>query len=589
MRISWRWRKMKTNRCLILFIIIMLGIGHIGWSAVDDSLKRARQYADMALFGQAASYYESYISEKPNKRDVRVELAFAYMKLERYDDAVRVLEEEINRFSGVYEAYILLGAVYFAQGRLEESADSSRMVAAEIEEKLMRRQSARRYASRDAQQRALNKMAKQTKNLGVPYFILGLHQKKLGAYPEAEGYLRMAQRAGYDAVACNIHLIDIELQRKDWLSARNKADAALVLLGRYAELYFLKGYAAYRMEEKFEAEECFQLASEIKPYFDEAVKNWAKLLMQDLKYEKAQVLLQRVYKLKPYDLQSGFLLESAAEKKPSPSISTLTKDFVDESEILYRYTFHSNLEFVLTAVNSTFMSQLRAGNLADAAGYLSAFLKLHKTSPDLNYNLALIYNIRELPGLALEYASRSTELKENYKEAFDLIGNVFFKFKDYENSLLYYRKVMSLDPKDPMSHHNLGMVYFSQKKYAQAEQSFRQAIENEKASRKAEKKTRRSKKGLQVYLTVTTRTVAFESHKALGNIHMERGNPEEALAEYIIASELEPRDPDVHLRIGKIWFDRKDDGKAKHYFDIYRELGGEEEKIKEITGSGVEK
>jgi len=580
---------MKKNEFLVLFIIILMGMGNIGLIGAEDSLNRARQYADMALFGQAASYYEKYISEKPKKRDVRVELAFAYMKLERFEDAVRVLEEEINRFPGIYEAYILLGAVYFAQGRLEEAAEASRMVVEEIEEKLVRRQSSRRYASRDAQQRALNKIARQTKNLGVPYFILGLHQKNIGAFPEAEGYLRTAQRAGYDPVACSIHMIDIELQRKDWLSARNKADAALVLLGRHAELYFLKGYAAYRMKEKFEAEECFQLASEMKPYFEEAVKNWAKLLMQDLKYKKAEVLLQRVYKLKPFDLQAGFLLEAAAESKVTPSISTLTKDFVDESEIIYRHTFHSQLEFVLTAVNSTFMSQLRAGNLADAAGYLSAFLELHDTSADLNYNLALIYNIRELPGLALEYACRATELKENYKQAFDLIGNVFFKFKDYENSLLYYGKVMAIDPADPMSSYNLGMVYFSQKKYDMAEKALRKAIANEQAGRKSEKKTRRSKKGLQVYLTVTTRTVAFESHKALGNIHMEREHVDKALAEYIIASELEPRDPDVHLRIGEIWFGKKDEVKAKQFFDKYRELGGEEEKIKEITGSLIDK
>ena len=101
------------------------------------------------------------------------------------------------------------------------------------------------------------------------------------------------------------------------------------------------------------------------------------------------------------------------------------------------------------------------GRLNEAARMIENFLMLNDQSPELNYNLAQLYNMTNRLTKALKHSWRATDLDDEFKDAFDLTGNILFKLKDFDNSVRAYNKVLEIDPKDAMGYYNLGCVYWA--------------------------------------------------------------------------------------------------------------------------------
>lgn len=574
--------EMKKSIILTVLFFSVVVLPGFGWN--EEMEVKARLAMDMARFAEAEQCLEEALIDTPNKMDLRVQLAFAKHKQGDDAAAVALLEKEIEMFLLSYEAYALLGYIHYVHGRLTEAAEVCRVFTELIEKTIPDPDESSRYAVREFQRRTWGSISHKTLNLGLPYFILGLDEKTRGNYPGAQIYFRLAQQAGYDLAGCYAQLVDIELCRGDLEAARIKSDVALVAVGPHPVVYFLKGYTQYQLGERVDAFESFRKSVEGRPYFCEAVRNFSQLLLEGDEPSQAARLLRRVRILDPSDKRADKLLAAAsmqAEGADGGPVQ-LTKEFVDRPELSYRYAFHNDMEMILNSVHEATMSLVTTRQFEEAAAYLREFLMLDDQWSSHNYNLALIYNILDQPGEALVFACRASDLKPRNKEAWDLIGNVFFKIEDYENSLLYYQKVLDLEPGDPLSHYNLGLVYHARREFSKAEAALHRAIEVEKARNFVVSSTPRPQSDLNVFVLVEYKSVAFESRKALGRLYFEQGLMDKAIQEFQLAAEMEPRDPEAFLELGRVWLEKQDVQKANSYFSTFRNLGGEKKLLDDL-------
>ena len=581
---------------IILSLIFLLVSVHTVIHPKENLIKKAHQSMDFTEFERAIGYFAQALSADPNQKDVRANQGFAYFMLGKYDDAIRILKEELALFPDRLDASILLGYVYFNQEKYEEAAklcqDYDELLEKALREeakkkKLDLRSKKGRDEFEENYEYFFDKIRKKNPNLGLPYFILGFHHKKSGNYDEAEENFNQAMKKGYNSAECKAQLIDTELARENWQEGLAKLRIALQTEDSKSEFYFLMGYAYYHLGEIERAVYCFDNAFKLRPYKVEAAKNLGKIYFNQNEFKKATSLLKKVLNIVPFDYEAKFLIERSAREKSiqkKENKPKITKNMVDMVDLEYKYVFKSDINHIISVMNESALSLLRSGHLGKAIGLIRIFLEIHDLSPDLNYNLAHFYSMNNDLGKAIKYAWRVTELKKNFRDAYDLVGNIFFRLKDYENALVAYQKVIDIGPKDAKGYYNLGCVYSAMEDLDKAEESWKNAISREKV-RKV-KKEKSLEDVLTRTVTVFKASVSAKAHDGLGRLYLQQNQSEKALEHFEKAVEIEPGRPELYYEIGKIYLNQKNTKKAIYSFERYLYLGGKEEKkVKEILES----
>ena len=577
--------------CALVFSSVFI---HPSLPAETDLVKRARRSMDYMSYEQAASFLQQALAEKPKQKGVRTHLAYAYFRMGKAEKAIQTLNEELNHFPDSFNAFILLGYIHYRSDQYDEAADTCRDFEVAVEKAVdiqARREGA--IPSKQSQldifsrnrQYFVGKIDTRNSNLSLPYFILGLSLKRSGNFEEAANYFQYSLEWGYDPVECLIQLIDIDLVQKDWKRALLKSQAALAAEGPQAEFNFLVGYAHHQLGETKDAIRCFKKSIELKPYLAEALENLAKIYISRGEFKNAAPHLQRALKMGALNQEVYVLLKEVTATEPEKiekPQTKLSKKFVDKIELEYKYEFLVDVNSVVFGINNSALDLIKTGRINAAENWMRRFLEIFDYSPELNYNLAKLYELKSSLGNALKYAWRAKELKKDYKDAYDLVASIFFELEDFETSADFYQKAITFDPLDAMSHFNLGCVFFAMKDFGKAERHWREAIKNEQKIKQAEEKDKTSQKELKIDITVKAWPISFEAHKSLGHLYLRKNEKEHALEEFIKAIELEPQDPGPYFESGKIYWELNDKNNAKTYFDSYIYLGGDEDKVKEI-------
>lgn len=541
-------------------------------------------------YDQAIYYFEQAISADPRMMDIRPQLGFCYLRAGRHDDAVKVCLNEISRFSQSLQSRILMAYVYFLQGKHEEAAlaceDYNKSLdyycldeAEKIEKGFKVREDGKWVLSRENLEVLRIKIRERQPNLGLPFFIYGFLQKKMSRFDKASHYIHQSLQWGYNPVECLIQMIDIYLAQGNWPLAVTQARDGQRIVGSQAELFFLMGYAFYEMGQMEDAEMSFSKAFDLKPHMMETLKNLAKVHLVQGHFQEAARQFRQIMKVFPFDYNVRFLLDRAQHQqsiqKPEHRPS-LTKNFVEQIKPIYTYTFATDIGPVINLINSAAVTLLRNGRLDEAIMMTASFLELYSDSPELNYNLAHYYNMKNDLNKALKYAWTSVILNEDFKDAYDLVGNIFFKMEDYDNAIKAYGQVISIDSKDAMSHYNLGCVYSAKGELRKAEESWLNAIRYEQSERSTVK-DKGSDDELSYSIVVVGRRVAFKSHMSLGHIYRDQNHWDKALEHYQKALELEANRSELYYEMGKIYLKKPNIEEAKKCFDRYLYLGGDKE------------
>jgi len=558
--------------------------------AKEDFLKKAQKSMDLMDYDQAIYYYEQALIENPAMPEIRPRMGFCYFRTGKYEDVVRVCQDELAYFPGSLQSHILLSYVYFHQGRSEEMVAACKAYHTALEQYCMGeeqklgkefkiRQGSQWRLSKENLEVMRKKILERYFNLGLPYFILGIHYKKNLKFDKASQNIQQAIIWEYDPVECHTQLIDIELFQNNWDLALEKARDAQHAVGSQAEFYFLMGYSYYQMGHMDKSKTCFLNAFDLKPYVTETLKNLAKVHLVMGNFQEATRIFKQIMKVSPFEYNVQFLLERAMNKqrviKPAqrPEVS---KNISERPSLKYTYSFETDIESVTNLINSAALTLLRKGRLDDAIVMTESFLELHRASPELNYNLAHFYNIKNNLDNALKYAWNSAELKENFKDAYDLIGNIFFKMEDFDNSIKVYLRVIAIDSKDAMSHYNLGCVFSAKGEVDKAEESWLNAIRYEQ-SKRIKNRDEISDDELSFSLVVVGRRVAAKSYTALGHLYKSQKMWEKALEQFQLALESEPNRSELHYEIGMIHIERGNIPEAKKSLEKYVYFGGVKE------------
>lgn len=562
---------------LILFFLLVLVIPG---QPKESLIKKAQRNMDEMNYNQAIQNFEQVLRDHPGRKNIRPKQAFAYFKRGRHEEAMKVLEEEINLFPDNWDAYILLSYIQFSQG-LRSEATKTCWAFEEIFENFLRKETAKKrlkFSGSQGRKKLVQKIAEENPNVGLPSFILGYDLKNQGHFEEASRIFQRALLKKYDPVECYIQLIDLELAREDWQAALRRIDDAFKKQGDQPEFYLLRGYALYHLKRMDEAALSFETAAQRKPYLAEAQKNLAKIFYIQHDFNKSASLLKTILKISSsFDFEANYLLEQALEEKVQlreENRPRLSKELAESIQLKYKYVFTTNMKTVVKYVNESALSLIQSGRLHEARQVLRNFLSLNDLSPELNYNLAMVSNITGALGEALKYALRAIQLKPDYRDAYDLVGNIFFKVGDFKSSLEAYDKALQIDPKDAMANFNLAFMYSMMNDLSRAEEHLRQAIQNENQVAGEREKSKISKNELDVSLVVLNRPISFEAHKALGKIYLQQNQKDKALEEFENAIALESSDPESYYEAGKILWDQKNAAKAVMYFEKYLYLGG---------------
>jgi tetratricopeptide (TPR) repeat protein len=562
----------------------------------EDFLKKAQKSMDLMDYEQAIFYYEQALTENPSTLEIRPNLGFCYFRNGKYEDAVRVCQDEIAHFPRSLKARILLSYVFFNQGQSEEMVAACQSYHNTLEQYIQDegKKVGKEYKVKRGSHWKLpkenfdilrKKILGRHSNMGLPYFILSVHHKKNLAFDKASFNIQRAMLWGYDPIDCYAQLIDIELTQKKWERAIQKARNAQSAVGSCAEFYFLMGYSHYQIGHMDRAEASFLNAFELKPYVAETQKNLAKVHFAKGNFYEAQKRLKQILKIWPLDYNMRFLLEQASKSQQTTKPTQkpkLTKNMFVRPSLKYKYTFKTDVNFVTNLINSAAMTLLKSGRLDEAILMTESFLDIYEEVPELNYNLGHFYNMKNDLDNALKYAWIAADLQRDFKDAYDLIGNIFFKSEDFDSSIKAYNKVIAIDPKDAMSHYNMGCVYIAKGDTIKAEESWLNAIRFERSTRTTNR-DKVSDDELSFSLVVVGRRVTFKSHSALGQLYKNQEMWEKSLEQFHLALELEPNRSDLHYEIGKIHIERDNISEAIKSLEKYVYFGGsKEQEVREI-------
>ncbi len=595
-------QKAKFISLLILLIIFFLGGNNLSLEAEETPREKAESCMDFLNYEEAVHYYTQAIEDNPDQKDLRVSQGYAYFRLGKYEDAVKVLKEELALFPDNLNAFILLSYVYFNKEKLKEAENICQEFST-ILKKAVREEAKKKGLDFSRQEDRkefesnyeyfVDKVRNNNPNFSLPYFILGFYHKKSRNFEKAAENFNLAIQRGYNPVECTVQLIDIELIREEWQEALTKSQNTIQTEGSKSKFYFLMGYAYYHLGEIEKALYCFENAFKLKPHIVETTKNLAKIYYNQEEFKKATNLLKKILSLVPYDYEAKFLLERASREKSvqrKENKPKLTKDIVNKVNLEYKYVFHTDINRVINIMNESALTLVRSGQLSKATKLIRNFIEINDLSPDLNYNLAHFYNMQNDLGKALKYAWRATELRKNLRDAFDLVGNIFFKIQDYQSSLQAYRKVINIDPRDAMGYYNLGCVYYAMEDFDEAEKRWKDAIRFEKGIKKIKEKDKISDDELDISLIVFKPAVSLKAHKSLARFYLNQNLMEKALEHFKKTIELAPADPEPYYELGKIYQVKKDINNAIYYFEKYLYLGRKKEiEVKELLKTLKEK
>lgn len=131
-----------------------------------------------------------------------------------------------------------------------------------------------------------------------------------------------------------------------------------------------------------------------------------------------------------------------------------------------------------TALEDMGRSLVLQGNSREGLAYLKKAGEINPNNPDIEHELAMVYEDLGENQLALQHFKRAISLKPNFPEAFNNMGTVYSNMKDWDKAMECFQKAASdiLYKTPHYAYHNMGLVYFYREDYQKAIESYQKAL-----------------------------------------------------------------------------------------------------------------
>jgi tetratricopeptide (TPR) repeat protein len=149
----------------------------------------------------------------------------------------------------------------------------------------------------------------------------------------------------------------------------------------------------------------------------------------------------------------------------------------------------------------------------------------------LIHRIGSVYNNLNIPDLAIKYYKNAMEKDPKFSWPHNNLGLIYYEQKKYAEAEKEYKKAIVLNPENAAPHSNLGLLYYEQKKYVEAEKKYNKAIEIDPKY--------------------------AMPHNSLGFLYYEQKKYVEAEKEYKKTVELDPKFSWPHNNLGLIYYVQK--------------------------------
>lgn len=592
-----------TNQIRLRILPLAMGlalIGRLSFASEEPRLMRAKTCMDLMLYDEAISLFDQVLAEHPRERGLRVRQAYAYLRLGEHKKAMEVLNKEHETSPADLQPLILLSFIQYTAGQRDDAERTSRSVQETLD----------RIHETSGRKQAETILRSLSPNTGLPAYILGLRAKDKRDAPAARSLFSLALALGYDQTDCWVQAIDAEIEAMNWAEGLELCDprGGKRLLGQEAQgaplvsasvistskqkgifsdvpadILALKAIICAQLGRRDESQACLEAAVSVEPFRPDLLKN---LAMDDLRrgdFERASRLLGRVLKLTPLDFQARFLVEQAQAHRRTADhsiASDFSRDFLKARDPRFHYVMEGRPIEVIAAAYRYALDFVQRGLLSDAARHLRMFTEIYEDSPTIFYDLGQIDCALGLFAEALVCGAKALKLKEDYLEAHDLMGNVYFRVGDFEHAAISYERAVRLNSHDPLGFFNLGCALHELGNDHNAEINWLEAVRLENIAAAAAPLTHEDPYALEHSLVVDVEPISALAYQYLGFLCKARKEPARAIEYFEKAIAFNPKSPILHLEIGRLYLDRNEPSKAERHFLAYLELGGDEREIK---------
>ena len=591
----------RVRMLILAMVILPTFVGLRPLKAQDEQITRALSCMDFMLYDEANSLFEQALQKHPMERGLRIKQAYACFRLNKYEEAAGVLNREHELFPADLKPLILFSLVQRAMGQADNAATTARAVQADLDEILKR-------SGRKKVEAALRDLSP---NAGLPAYVLGLDASRKRDARTARSWLLRAQALGYDPTDCWLQAINAEMESGNWEEALKLCDrrgesfsagpgragssatvggsSALedgtrVASEISADALVLKAISLAQVGRRDECRASLEEALAAEPFRSDTLMDLAIHDLQSAEFEKAARTLTKVIKLAPLDFQARYLLEQAHARRrlaDGSTAATFSRDFLKARGPRFIYVLEGRPEEAVSVAQTYAVDFIKRGLLTEAARHLRMFTEIYEGSPSIYYNLGQLDNNQGLLAEALACGVKALRLKPDYRDAYDLMGNVYFKVGDFENAVHSYESAIRLDTHDPLGFFNLACAFHGLGDDANAEKNWLEALRLENVAPAARAPTMAAAGALDHTLTVKVELVSAPCCEYLGLLYARQGKTSQATEYLEKAIAFNPEGLLPYLELGKLYRARNDLGKAREYFKKYLALGGDESEIKE--------
>jgi tetratricopeptide (TPR) repeat protein len=577
-------------RVLILSMAVLPAFpGPPSFAAEDRRMARALNCMDFMLYDEAISLFDQILEKNPAERGLRVKRAYACFRLNKYEEAVSALNREHELFPDDLKPLILLCFVQHAAGQFDNAGITARAVQAKLDK-------IQNMSNRKKVDAALRDLFP---NAGLPAYLLGLEASRKRDSRTARSWFLRAQALGYDGTDCWLQAIDAEMEAGNWSEAlklcgtkgdissagQEKGKPKSIVADMPADVLMLKAISLAQLGRQDEYRASLEEAVAAEPFRTDLLKNVAIDDMRRADFEKAARVLTKVLKLTPLDFQARFLLEQAQARRRLADVSAasaFSRDFMKARGPRLLYVLEGRPYDAAAAANGYALNFIQRGLLVDAARHLRAFTEIYANSPTIYYDLGQLDNTLGLFAEALACGAKAVELKNDYTEAYDLMGNVYFKVGDFENAVCSYESSLRLNSRDPLSFFNLACAFHELGADADAEKNWLEAVRLENAAPAADAPSRVNPDALEHSLTIKVDPVSAPSCQYLGFLYAGQGKTRQAIEYFEKAIAFNPDGLVPYLEIGRIYLEQNERRLAEERFRTYLELGGDRRKVEAL-------
>ncbi len=270
-----------------------------------------------------------------------------------------------------------------------------------------------------------------------------------------------------------------EFEARHYAVAAKNFDKAIQFDPNFSEAYLANGKVNIEMSRMYEASQSLEKAYQLQPSNNEVIKELSTLYFNNRQFKKAIELVQKCnncsdadrilgmcyYHTEDYGKSVSFLQKAIAKNdKDAEVIYTLGRTYLElENEKSAIPLFQKAItlnptknvwmnELALIFYNQNdYKSALKYFNLAIENGF-------NKTNDFLeNYGFAQIYTGDVENGI--KTLNQILERKPNNTELLNNMANAMYETKRYEDALVYFQKLLELNPKDAASLFMAGMTF----------------------------------------------------------------------------------------------------------------------------------